>query len=164
MTQPAEVPVAAPEEQPQLTATTPAPTPAPAPVKKSKPAKIEGGKAAASPGGIQSIINKAKGQATNAGAWIQSHPLESGLIGAGVALGSAVVGWVIFRALKGGKHKSVKGRRNHPRSIDVRDEIMADFPTNAMERRAILDEIDWDDEEFLEFLSLFPGVEDIGVE
>src|SRR5947207_10391299 len=62
----------------------PAPASAPTPAKKSEPAKIESGKRVSSPAGIQGIIHKAKGQATNAGAWIQSHPLQSGLIGAGV--------------------------------------------------------------------------------
>lgn len=158
---PKEEPKEVPMGLPKPVADVPSPAPAPAPIQKSEPAKIESGKAASSPGGIKSIINKAKGEATNAGAWIQSHPTQAGLVGAGVALGSMLAGWVIFRALKHRKDKSGKGHRNHPRSIDVRDEIMADFPANAMERRAVMDEIDWDDEEFLEFLSLLPGVDDI---
>jgi len=156
-----EAPQEKPKEEPKPTVAASPPAPAPIPAKKSEPAKIESGKRASSRATIQGIIEKAKGGATNAGAWIQSHPLQAGLIGAGVALGSIVVGWVIFRALKGGKDKSGRGRRNHARSINVRDEIMAEFPTNAMERRGIVDEIDWDDEEFLQFLSLLPGVDDI---
>jgi hypothetical protein len=110
------------------------------------------------PGGVQDIINKAKGEAANAGQWIQSHPLHAGLIGTGVAIGSLVSGWVIFRALRGGKGKSGRGRRYHIRSLDTRDSIVAEFPANSLERRAVLDEIDWDNKEFLEFLTLFPDV------
>jgi hypothetical protein len=130
-----------------------------APSKKETP-KI-GAKGESSPGGIHAILGKAKGHAEKATGWIQSHPLQAGLIGAGVALGSLLTGWLIFKALKGGKEKSGKGRRNHARSIDVVDAVKGEFPTNAMEKRALLDEIDFDDQEFLEFVSLLPDFSDI---
>jgi hypothetical protein len=94
------------------------------------------------------------------GEWVQSHPLQAGLVGAGVAIGSLVTGWVIFRALKGGKRKSDKHRR-HARSIDVVDAVKSEFPTNSIQKRAIVDEIDWDDQEFLEFMNLLPDLDDI---
>jgi len=153
--------VAAPAPAPAPVA-APAPTAAPiSPVKKAEPAKLESSKHATPPGGIHNIINKAKGQAENAGVWIQSHPLQAGLIGAGVAIGSLLVGWVVFRAVKGSKAKSGKSRRHHARSLDFSDAVMSEFPSNSLEKRAILDEIDWNDEEFLEFLNLLPEVQDI---
>jgi len=38
---------------------------------------------------------------------------------------------------------------------------MEEFPSTKLEKRAIIDEIDWNDEEFLEFLSLLPEFDDI---
>jgi hypothetical protein len=35
------------------------------------------------------------------------------------------------------------------------------LPANALEKRQILDEIDFDDEEFVEFLSLLPDFGDV---
>ena len=170
---PTEEPKETPEEQPKLETKElteeqpieqPSSVPVPvlgSPAKKQEPAKIESGKPASFPRGVQDIIQTAKGHATNAGQWIQSHPLHAGLIGTGVAIGSLMAGWLIFRAIKGGKGKSGKSRRNHARSIDVTDAVLAEFPASSLEKRAILDEIDWNDEEFLEFLNLLPGVEDI---
>ena len=87
--------------------------------------------------------------------------MQAGLIGAGVAIGSLLTGWLIFKALKGGKDKSDKGRRRHARSIDVIDAVKGELPANALEKRQILDEIDFDDEEFVEFLSLLPDFGDV---
>jgi hypothetical protein len=111
--------------------------------------------------GIHGVIEKAKDHAASAGEWIKEHPMQAGLIGAGVAIGSLVVGWIIFKALKGGKEKKKQGSRLHARSADPLDEVMANFPQHALERRAIIDEIDWDDEEFLEFMSLLPDLDEI---
>ena len=104
-------------------------------------------------------MHKAKGTAAGVGAWINNHRLQAGLIGAGLTIGSVVAGWLIFKILRG--KKSRNGRRNHRRSVDVADDFMAEFPKNAVEKRAIMDEIDWDDEEFLEFLSLLPDVQQL---
>jgi hypothetical protein len=63
---------------------------------------------------------------------------------------------------RGRKDRDDRGReRRHARSIDGMDEVKMSFPRNAVERRAVVDEIDWEDEEFLEFLELFPGMEDL---
>ena len=89
--------------------------------------------------------------------------MQAGLIGAGVAIGSLLTGWLIFKALKGGKDKSEKGSRGrrHARSLDVIDEVKSELPMNALEKRQILDEIDFDDDEFMEFMSLLPDFEDV---
>jgi hypothetical protein len=86
--------------------------------------------------------------------------VQAGLIGAGVAIGSLVAGWVIFRALRGGKDKKDRSRL-HGRSINSIDAVTAELPSNAFEKRSVVEDIDWDDEEFLEFLNLFPDLEDI---
>lgn len=97
--------------------------------------------------------------------WAQSHPLQAGLIGTGVAIGTLVAGWTIFRVLRGGKGKKKKGaNRRHARSLDGLDAIKAEFPVDALEKRAVVDELDLDDEEFLEFLSLLPTEEEFDVE
>jgi hypothetical protein len=139
---PAPAPVHAPE---------PAPAPAPAPEKKE-----EGG---FNPG---KIVDKAKEHASNAIEWAKGHPWQAAGIGAGVAIGTAVIGWLVFKALKGGKAKG-KGKGKHgKRSVeDFHADIMEEFPTNKLERRAVFDEIDWEDEEFREFLNTLPQIEDI---
>jgi hypothetical protein len=43
------------------------------------------------------------------------------------------------------------------------DAITSEFPSSKFEKRSLVDEIDWDDEEFLEFLTLFPDLDDIAV-
>lgn len=89
--------------------------------------------------------------------------MQAGLIGAGVALGSLLTGWLIFKALKGGKDKSERGGRGrrHARSLDVVDAVKGELPVNALEKRQILDEIDFDDDEFMEFMSLLPDFDDV---
>jgi hypothetical protein len=127
------------------------------------PATLESDKSPAksAPGGISGIIHKAKGHASNAGDWIKKHPVGAGAIGAGVAIGSVIAGWVIFRALKGKKNRDRGNARRHARSIDVYDDVKLEFPRTGIERRAVVEEIDWDDEEFLEFLAMFPEMEDL---
>jgi len=96
--------------------------------------------------------------------WAQSHPLQAGLIGTGVAIGTLVAGWTIFRVLRGRKGKKNGGNRRHARSLDGLDAIKAEFPVDALEKRAVIDELDLDDEEFLEFLSLLPTEEEFDIE
>ena len=40
------------------------------------------------------------------------------------------------------------------------DDIKAEFPANAFEKRALIEEIDLTDEDFLDFLELLPSAED----
>ena len=61
---------------------------------------------------------------------------------------------------KGKRSKNYSGRRYYRRDLDSTDEFITEFPKNHIERREIMDEIDWDDEEFLEFLSMIPEVEE----
>jgi hypothetical protein len=168
-----DVPPAAPNPQPEVPQPAPVDPPkpastfvppgAPSTAKKPDIAKIDNKqkKNKPIPAGVAGIIEMAKHQASNAGQWIQSHPLQAGLIGTGVAITSLVLGWIIFRALKGGKSKSEKNQRNHARSIDIIDAIKSEFPANSVQKRAIMDEIDWDDEEFLEFMKLLPDLSDL---
>lgn len=146
---PPPAPAPAPKVEPPAPA--PAPQPAPAPEKK------DGG--GFNPG---KIVDKAKEHASNAIEWAKGHPWQAAGIGAGVAIGTAVIGWLVFKALKGGKAKG-KGKGKHgKRSVeDFHADIMEEFPTNKLERRAVLDEIDWEDEEFVEFLQTLPQIEDI---
>jgi hypothetical protein len=150
-------PAPAPAVQP---AAAPSPPPAPAPVTEPEPPKPS---PAPSPRGFNPgrLIAKAQQHGANAIEWVKRNPLPAAAIGTGVALGTAVVGWLIYKAIKGGKQKGKGGRRER-RSIDeFHAEFLEEFPANRLEKRAILDEIDFDDEEFLEFLSLLPNVEDI---
>jgi hypothetical protein len=157
-----------PEPQPD-----PAPEPEPAPASDPPADDVQEGiaplkKFAAgqkTPPGIHGYIYKAKGHGENAIQWAKENPTQAALIGAGVTIGTLLAGWTIWRVL--GKKKRRNGgrqRRNHARSIDIADEIKAEFPATAMEKRALLDEIDFDDEEFLEFLELFPSAEDVDTE
>ena len=110
------------------------------------------------PDGIHGVVHKAKEHTQNAVDWTKEHPAEAALIGAGVTIGTLLAGWTIWRAFGPRRRRYENGRRrNQARSIDIVDELKAGFPANAMEKRALLDEIDIDDEEFLEFLELFPS-------
>ena len=93
--------------------------------------------------------------------WASGNPWQAGAVGAGVALGTAIVGWIIFKALQGGREKSRGGHREKRYVEDFHADIMEEFPSTKLEKRAIIDEIDWNDEEFLEFLSLLPEFDDI---
>jgi hypothetical protein len=97
--------------------------------------------------------------------WIGSHKLQAGLIGAGVALGSIVAGWAIFRAIKARKaKKGGNNRRHHSRSFnefdDFNAEVMADI-NHHLAQRDPLEGIDLEDKEFLEFLASFEDSDDL---
>ena len=100
--------------------------------------------------------------------WIGSHKLQAGLIGAGVALGSLVVGWAIFRAIKARKAKKAgNNRRHHARSFDDLDDFNADVLDSInhhLAQRNPLDGIDLEDKEFLEFLAEFEDTGDFSLE
>jgi hypothetical protein len=92
-----------------------------------------------------------KGLAQGAGNWVKSHPLQAGLIGTGVAVGSLLVGWLVFKALKKGKNKK---SRYQARSIDLYDDVLHSLPSTEEEKLELLAEIDMEDEEFLQFMEL----------
>lgn len=74
-----------------------------------------------------------------------------------MGIGTLVLGWVFFRALKRGKDRYPR----HARSFDVSDAIKNELPHSGLEKRAVVDEIDWNNDEFLEFLELLPDLNDI---
>jgi hypothetical protein len=146
-------------DQPQPTGTPaiePAPAQDPSPVEDSPQDEVA--QSDEKPTGFAGIIEAAKGHATNAKEWIQSHPLQSALIGSGIAIGTAVAGWLIYKALKKAKGKK---ERSHPKLFDLVDGIKEEFPKNHLQRRNVIEEIDWNDPEFLEFLELFPDLDDL---
>ena len=100
-------------------------------------------------------MQKAKSPAQRVG-WVQSHPVPAGLIGAGVACTWKYGSWIgdLLCSQKRGEGETGKKVVNHARSIDIHNSIVAEFPHNAVEKSSVFDEIDWDDEKFLEFLRL----------
>jgi len=65
---------------------------------------------------------------------------------------------LIYKALKKAKGKKDRG---HQKLLDLVDGIKEEFPKNNLQKRNVVEEIDWNDPEFLEFLELFPELTDM---
>ena len=108
------------------------------------------------PEGWEGILEKTQGKIGDVMQWASEHPAQAYLVGAGATLGAALAYWAIYRAIKNRKSKEDKNeteasrrRRRHPRDFSPDKTKRA----NTDETGAALDEIDWNDNDFLEFLA-----------
>jgi hypothetical protein len=121
-----------------------------APAAQSPDASKASAPAAQPKKGVAALVGKLKGLAQGAGFWVKSHPLQAGLIGSGVLVGSLLVGWLALKALKNKKNKKMRG--HHKRNYDPLDAI---FDMTEEEKLRYLAEFDPEDPEFVEFMKNF---------